>query len=117
MISVGVGTKNRSAGEGLQQFNSQNRQYSFLSRLRSVRLEGPANCQLDTAFSPSYATSGTLSGWYFTLLMQPSLIHVRFGVFTAVTMGNDVFWNVSSSPILVALMMEALSSSEMSVIT
>jgi hypothetical protein len=56
---------------------------------------------------------------------------VRFEVFTAVTLKNGVFWvvtpcgscqllvmaNVSSSPILLTLMMEALSSSETSVLT
>jgi hypothetical protein len=60
---------------------------------------------------------------------------VRFEVFTAVTMKNGVFWDVTScgfcnnrrfggtasvvpsSPILVTLMREALSSSETSVIT
>jgi hypothetical protein len=57
---------------------------------------------------------------------------VRFEVFTALTMRNGVFWDVTlcgscasvarygyipSSPILVTLMMEALSSSETSVLT
>jgi hypothetical protein len=60
-------------------------------------------------------------------------ILVRFEVFTAVTMKNAVFWDVvflrsvrrllvtasvvPSSPILVTLMKEALSSSETSVLT
>jgi hypothetical protein len=65
-------------------------------------------------------------------------IHIRFEVFTAVTMKNGVFWDVTlcgcvflcsvrqllvtasvvpSSPILVTLMKEALSSSETSVLT
>jgi hypothetical protein len=69
---------------------------------------------------------------------KPQAYHVRFEVFTAVTMKNGVFWNVTpyffvflrsvgrllvtanvvpSSPILVTLMMEALSSSETSVLT
>jgi hypothetical protein len=46
---------------------------------------------------------------------------VRFEAFTAVTMKNGVFWdvtaNVSSSLILVTLMTEVLSSSETSVLT
>jgi hypothetical protein len=50
---------------------------------------------------------------------------VGFEVFMAVSMKNGVFWNVTlvtanvvpSSPILVTLMMEALSSSETSVLT
>jgi hypothetical protein len=57
--------------------------------------------------------------------------YVRFEVLTAVTMKNGVFWDVTlcgpcknfttsvvpSSPILVTLMKEALSSSETSVLT
>jgi hypothetical protein len=59
---------------------------------------------------------------------------VRFEVFTAVTIKNGIFWDVTmflcsvcqlpvpasvvpSSPILVTLMMEALRSSETSVLT
>jgi hypothetical protein len=51
---------------------------------------------------------------------------VRFEVFTAVTMKNVVFWDVTpcyrrivvpSSPILITLMKEALSSSKTSVLT
>jgi hypothetical protein len=43
---------------------------------------------------------------------------VRFEVFTAVTMKNGVFWDVTpSSQILVTLMKEALGSSETSVLT
>jgi hypothetical protein len=71
---------------------------------------------------------------------ERGLNYVRFEVFTAVTMKNGVFWDVTpcgscivflrsvrrllvtanvdpSSPILVTLMMEALSSSETSVLT
>jgi hypothetical protein len=38
------------------------------------------------------------------------MVNIRFEVFTAVTMKNSVFWDVT-------LMMEALSSSETSVLT
>jgi hypothetical protein len=40
-----------------------------------------------------------------------------FEIFTAVNMKNGVFWDVSSSPILVSLMIEAQLSSETSVLT
>jgi hypothetical protein len=48
--------------------------------------------------------------------------YVRFEVFTAVTLKYGVFWNVTpkvvpSSSTLVTLMMEALRSSETSVLT
>jgi hypothetical protein len=65
------------------------------------------------------------------MLQLCNLAIVRFEVFTTVTMKNAVFWdvttvtlvrtdvttNIPSSPILVTLMMEALSSSETSVLT
>jgi hypothetical protein len=74
----------------------------------------------------------------YTFYLTAHISGVRFEVFTAVTMRNGVFWDVTpsgscknrrlggtlvtanvvpSSPILVALMMEALSPSEMSVLT
>jgi hypothetical protein len=58
--------------------------------------------------------------------MKHVLWDVRLEVFTAVTMKNVVFWDVTpcgtanivpSSPILVTLMLEVLSSSETSVLT
>jgi hypothetical protein len=68
-----------------------------------------------------------------TLCSQQLPQNVRFEVFTAVTMKNGVLWDVTpcgtlrqllvtasvvpSSPILVTLMKEALSSSETSVLT
>jgi hypothetical protein len=77
---------------------------------------------------------------HYVSATEPSqLMHVRFEVFTAVTMKNVVFWNVTpcgscnkpcsvcrllvtasvapSSPILVTLKKEALSSAETSVVT
>jgi hypothetical protein len=58
----------------------------------------------------------------FVTSVKKSWIYVRFEAFTAVTMKNGVFWDVTanvvlSSPILVTLMMEALISSETSVLT
>jgi hypothetical protein len=60
---------------------------------------------------------------------EDNTLIVRFEVFTAVTMKNAAFWDVTlcrscknrlyvdpSSPILVTLMMEAISSSEMSIL-
>jgi hypothetical protein len=73
-----------------------------------------------------------------SLLKGRTEVYVRFEVFTAVTMKNGVFWDVVpcgscknrsvrrlivtasvvlSSPILVTLMKETLSSSETSVLT
>jgi hypothetical protein len=60
---------------------------------------------------------------YIRFLDKRNLFDVRFEVFTAVTMKNEVFWSVTprgshvvpSSPILVTLMKEALSFSETSV--
>jgi hypothetical protein len=102
--------------------SSASKAYNSTSWVRS------AYCSWDYVFCP-------LDNW---------MSDVRFEVFTAVTMKNGVFWevtpcgsckkrhfggtkrlhrrllvtaNVSSSPILVTLMKEALSSSETSVLT
>jgi hypothetical protein len=80
---------------------------------------------------------GRLRSLFYCIFgLQTKAFHVRIEVFTAVTMKNAVFWDVapcgccknrhqllvtsnivSSSPLLVTLMMEAIRSSETSILT
>jgi hypothetical protein len=78
------------------------------------------SAKLVPTFTASRALSGQRNGSSQPLIW---VIYVRFEVFTAVTMKNGVFCDVTpcgsckNRPILVILMKEALSSSETSVLT